>query len=70
MSEEPLLVFDLGAHLGADTSYYLARGFRVLALEANPDLARRLSTLGSGERLAVEAPLCRWTPGRSRCTCR
>jgi FkbM family methyltransferase len=55
MGEEPLLVFDLGAHLGADTSYYLARGFRVVALEANPDLAQRLATLDDGGRLIVEA---------------
>jgi FkbM family methyltransferase len=55
MGEQPLLVFDLGAHLGADTSYYLARGFRVVALEANPDLGRRLSSLDAGGRLIVEA---------------
>lgn len=55
MGEEPLLVFDLGAHLGADTSYYLARGFRVVALEANPDLARRLPALDHSGRLVVEA---------------
>jgi FkbM family methyltransferase len=32
------LVFDIGMHDGRDTSYYLARGFRVVAVEANPEL--------------------------------
>jgi FkbM family methyltransferase len=31
------LVFDLGAHHGLDTRRYLAEGFKVVALEANPD---------------------------------
>lgn len=30
------LVIDMGMGLGADTRYYLAQGFRVLAVEANP----------------------------------
>ncbi|MBK5957041.1 hypothetical protein CCR97_02260 [Rhodoplanes elegans] len=30
------LVFDLGLHEGHDTRYYLDKGFRVVALEANP----------------------------------
>jgi FkbM family methyltransferase len=52
---EPLLVFDIGAHLGADTAYYLSRGFRVVAVEANPELARRLTALDRSGRLCVEA---------------
>jgi FkbM family methyltransferase len=32
------LVFDLGFHNGDDTDYYLSKGFRVIAVEANPDL--------------------------------
>lgn len=32
------LVFDLGMHNGDDSAYYLARGFDVVALEANPNL--------------------------------
>jgi FkbM family methyltransferase len=32
------LVFDIGMYRGEDTAYYLAKGFRVLAVEANPDL--------------------------------
>lgn len=32
------IVFDVGLHRGEDTEYYLARGFRVIAIEANPEL--------------------------------
>ncbi|EPF00312.1 FkbM family methyltransferase [Rhizobium grahamii] len=35
------LVFDLGMNNGDDTDYYLKRGFRVVALEANPELCER-----------------------------
>jgi FkbM family methyltransferase len=31
------LVFDIGLHNGDDTAYYLARGYDVVAVEANPD---------------------------------
>ena len=34
------LVFDVGLHKGEDTDYYLKKGFRVVAIEANPDLVR------------------------------
>lgn len=30
------LIYDVGAHVGHDTAYYLHRGFRVVAVEANP----------------------------------
>lgn len=32
------LIYDVGMHKGEDTDYYLKKGFRVLAFEANPDL--------------------------------
>jgi FkbM family methyltransferase len=35
------LIFDVGMHLGVDTRYYLDRGFRVVAVEANPELVER-----------------------------
>jgi FkbM family methyltransferase len=46
------LVIDVGLHKGEDTAYYLAKGFRVIGVEADPDLvsecrarfARELST--------------------------
>jgi FkbM family methyltransferase len=33
------LIFDIGMHDGTDTEYYLRKGFRVVAVEADPDLA-------------------------------
>jgi FkbM family methyltransferase len=42
-----LLIYDIGAHTGEDTDFYLAQGFRVIAVEANPDLCVEL-----GERFA------------------
>ena len=33
---QPDLIFDVGCHNGNDTSYYLSRGFRVVAVEAHP----------------------------------
>lgn len=38
----PDLVFDVGAHSGNDTAYYLSRGFRVVAVEAHPIFAAAL----------------------------
>ena len=33
------LIFDIGMHKGEDTEFYLKKGFRVVAIEADPDLA-------------------------------
>jgi FkbM family methyltransferase len=33
------LIYDVGIHKGEDTDYYLKKGFRVVAIEADPDLA-------------------------------
>jgi FkbM family methyltransferase len=32
------LIYDVGAHRGEDTAFYLAKGYRVVAIEADPDL--------------------------------
>jgi len=40
-SPQPDLIYDVGLHLGEDTAYYLALGYRVVAFEANPDLVER-----------------------------
>lgn len=32
------LIIDVGAHLGEDTEYYLKKGFRVIGIEAHPQL--------------------------------
>lgn len=36
------LVFDVGAHKGEDSAFYLKLGFRVVGVEANPYLAKEL----------------------------
>ena len=36
------LIFDVGAHCGEDTEFYLKKGFRVIAVEANPVLCEQL----------------------------
>ncbi len=38
MKNDMRLIYDVGMHKGEDTEYYLARGFKVIAFEANPDL--------------------------------
>lgn len=38
------LVFDIGYHKGEDTRYYLSKGYRVVAVEANPLLAKQGQT--------------------------
>ena len=35
---ERMLIYDVGAHRGEDTSFYLAKGFTVVAVEASPQL--------------------------------
>ena len=36
------LIFDVGAHEGEDSAFYLSRGFDVVAVEANPILVEKL----------------------------
>jgi FkbM family methyltransferase len=36
------LIFDVGCHRGEDSRFYLRKGFRVVAVEANPALCREL----------------------------
>jgi FkbM family methyltransferase len=48
------LIYDLGMHKGEDTEFYLKKGFRVVAVDANPELCAsvgaRLSTyVGTGQ---------------------
>jgi FkbM family methyltransferase len=40
--ENPDLIFDVGAHKGEDSDFYLKLGYRVVAVEANPALAAEL----------------------------
>ena len=53
------LVFDIGMHRGNDSAFYLALGYRVVGIEANPDLAefarRRFATeISQGKMTIVE----------------
>ena len=36
------LIYDIGAHHGDDTAWYLQQGYRVIAVEANPMLAKEI----------------------------
>ena len=69
MSREDL-IFDVGMHLGEDTDFYLKKGFRVVAFEANPDFvehcrsrfadaiaANRLTIVSGAVAPGVEATL-------------
>src|SRR5438445_710549 len=51
------LVVDLGAHRGHDTDFYLEKGFRVVAVEADPtlvgELRRRFAPAIAAGRLHV-----------------
>lgn len=51
MSMEQDLIYDVGLHNGADTRYYLAQGFRVVAVDANPSFIEHVS----GELAAAAA---------------
>src|SRR5438552_3551045 len=52
----PKLIYDVGMNNGDDTAYYLSRGFRVVAIEAVPELA-----VGATERFALEIAAGRLT---------
>jgi FkbM family methyltransferase len=41
MEYDPKLIYDLGLHQGEDTEYYLKRGFRVVAVEADEELVKK-----------------------------
>ncbi len=51
------VIIDVGAHTGDDTEFYLAKGYRVIAVEANPRLNARLRERFAGalrsERLVL-----------------
>lgn len=42
MESDRNLIYDIGAHKGEDTDFYLKKGFRVIAVEANPTLIKFL----------------------------
>jgi FkbM family methyltransferase len=57
------LIYDVGFHRGEDTAFYLRKGYRVVAFEANPDLVkagmRRFAReLADGQLEIVEGAIC------------
>ncbi|MGN6391630.1 MAG: FkbM family methyltransferase [Gemmatimonadales bacterium] len=42
MVDQSDIIFDVGAHKGEDSAFYLKLGYRVVAVEANPVLVREL----------------------------
>ncbi len=61
------LIYDVGMHKGEDTSFYLAKGFRVVAIEADPALAaharhRFADAIATGTLLLIEGAV---VPGRT-----
>ncbi len=59
-------VFDVGLHKGEDTEFYLAKGYRVVAFEADPDLVRECRArfapqIAAGRLIIVEGAIA--SPG-------
>ena len=65
---QPDLIFDVGACNGDDTAHYLASGYRVVAVEANPAMAdhcrRRFAQEITERRLTVEQVAIWEDPGQ------
>jgi FkbM family methyltransferase len=63
------LIIDLGMHLGEDTDFYLKKGFRVIAVEANPVLvarcrARFADAIGEGRLIILSGAIGPESPGK------
>jgi hypothetical protein len=63
------LIFDVGANNGDDTAAYLARGFRVIGVDANPilceDMEKRFaSDIRLGRAFIVNKAIDRWGGGK------
>lgn len=62
------LIFDIGLHRGEDTDFYLRKGFRVVAFEADPELvahckARFRDAISEGQLQIVEGAIAPETAG-------
>jgi FkbM family methyltransferase len=67
---EAPLIFDVGAHMGEDTAYYLSRGFRVLAVDADPQMVEAVeracpSQLASGRLILLNVAVSDKDDGES-----
>ncbi len=56
------LIYDVGMHKGEDTEYYLKKGFKVIAFEADPDLIsickkKFLEEISKGELIIIEGAI-------------
>jgi FkbM family methyltransferase len=56
------LVYDVGMHIGEDTEYYLKKGYKVIAFEADPELAeygrnKFIDAIAHGQLLIVEGAI-------------
>ena len=62
------LIFDLGMHDGSDTDFYLRKGFRVVAVEADPDFAadgaKRFAEAIGDSRLVIVNKAVASKPGK------
>lgn len=59
LTPQPDLIYDVGAHRGEDSEFYLKAGYRVVAVEANPRLAEDLrsrfaSEVAAGRYIVIE----------------
>ena len=57
------LIFDIGMYDGSDTEYYLSEGYKVVAVEANPNLIERAKMrfheqVSSGQLVLVNRAIC------------
>jgi FkbM family methyltransferase len=59
------LAFDIGAHIGHRTEAFLALGARVVAVEPNPALSRRVERRLRSSRLTVLSAAVGAAPGRA-----
>ena len=64
------LIYDVGLHRGEDTDYYLKKGFKVVAFEAEPTLVTECKTrfkdeIAKGQLVIVEGAIAAPTPGKS-----
>ena len=67
-SAAPRTVFDIGMNNGDDSAYYLSKGYRVIAVEANPILVERArarfqAEIASGRMVIEHLGICS-QPGR------
>jgi FkbM family methyltransferase len=61
-AKDSRLIFDLGMNNGDDTAFYLSRGFKVVAVEANPALCKKATArlekpIGDGRLTIVNAAI-------------